>query len=189
MNYLMQKNKPLFFLLTLCVVLFMTSCNNEGGSSSKDDDKSEKSNKKKPKKADEDYQDEFGGKLGDAEDLKSDNEDREARIKERELELREKELQMKEEQLSEKVEDADVLGNARRQKEFERASECVVKVSQAYFYSQPDPATRKKAYLVKNDRFSPIRVSNNYVYVEFYSAYLNATTKGWINMDDVAIVE
>ena len=109
-------------------------------------------------------------------------------LQQKELELKEQELREKEDALDKKKEGMDVIETAKRQKEFERASECVVLSQRAYFYKSADPNTKRKAYLVKGDRCTPQKIQNNYIYIEFYSQDSEKTTKGWICMDDLEIV-
>jgi hypothetical protein len=68
---------------------------------------------------------------------------------------------------------------------FYSSPDAIVVSEKAYFYNSPDYTTKRKAYLVKGDLLTALRVSNSFIYVEFYSPYLNKTSKGWIDVSDI----
>jgi len=121
-------------------------------------------------------------------EIAAENKKKELELQEKELELKERELQNKEEAIDEKKERMESVENAKRQMEFERASECVVVSPKAYFYSRADSHAKRKAFLVKGDRCNPIRVQNNFIYIEFFNNSSYKSTDGWICMDDIEIV-
>jgi Skp family chaperone for outer membrane proteins len=151
------------FILLFSNLVFTTSCSEAGKSV---EENAEKSNA----------------------DVSAELEKKKLELQQKELELKEQELREKEDALDKKKEGMDVVESAKRQKEFERANECVVVSQKAYFYKSADPNTKRKAYLVKGDRCTPQKVQNNYIYIEFYSQESEKTTKGWICMDDLEIV-
>jgi hypothetical protein len=109
-------------------------------------------------------------------------------LQQKELALKEQELANREAELNKKKEGIKAVENARRQKEFELAEECVVISGKTYFHSSADYNRRNKAFLVKNDRCYPIRVQNNFVYIDYYNLSTNKTTSGWISIDDLEVV-
>ena len=91
------------------------------------------------------------------------------------------ELYQKEETASEPI--------SRRSEELKKPTEYIVVANRTYFHNNPDPSTRRKAFVVKGDRVEPLSISNGYAYIEFYSEYSKMTTKGWININDLQIIQ
>lgn len=121
-------------------------------------------------------------------EIAAENKKKELELQQKELELKERELQNKAEAIDKKEERMESVENAKRQMDFERASECVVVAPKAYFYSRADYNAKRKAYLVKGDRCNPLRVQNNFIYIDFYNNSSYKTTSGWISMDDIEVV-
>jgi hypothetical protein len=156
----MKSNKPILIIYAIATMLLIYSC----------DSNSLNTNEKS--------QDEIA----------AENKKKELELQQKELELKERELKNKEEAIDEKKERMESVENAKRQMDFERASECVVVSPKAYFYSRADSHAKRKAYLVKGDRCNPIRVQNNFIYIEFFNNSSYKSTDGWICMDDIEIV-
>ncbi len=156
----MESNKHLCLIAIFISAIFFNSCT----------ENSNNSNEKSP------------------DEIAAENKKKELELQEKELELKERELQNKEEAIDEKKERMESVENAKRQMEFERASECVVVSPKAYFYSRADSHAKRKAFLVKGDRCNPIRVQNNFIYIEFFNNSSYKSTDGWICMDDIEIV-
>jgi LAS superfamily LD-carboxypeptidase LdcB len=74
---------------------------------------------------------------------------------------------------------------AQKAQSFNTNPSAIVVSEKANFYSAPDYMTKKKSYLVKGDLIEALRVSNNFIYIEFYSQYLDKTSKGWIDVNDI----
>ncbi len=74
---------------------------------------------------------------------------------------------------------------AQKAQSFNANPNAIVVSEKANFYTSPDYMTKRKSYLVKGDLIEAIRVSNNFIYVEFYSQYLDKTSKGWIDVNDI----
>ena len=155
----MKKIKSIIISVTL-IVFIISSCNQS----------SNKFNEKSP------------------DEIAAENKKKELELQEKELELKERELKNKEDAIDEKKERMESVENAKRQIEFERASECVVVSPKAYFYSRADSHAKRKAFLVKGDRCNPIRVQNNFIYIEFFNNSSYKSTDGWICMDDIEVV-
>ena len=156
----MKSNKHLYLIVVFLSAIFINSCTSN----------SNNSNEKSP------------------DEIAAENKKKELELQEKELELKERELQNKEEAIDEKKERMESVENAKRQMEFERASECVVVTGKAYFHSRADSHSKRKAYLVKGDRCNPIRVQNNFIYIEFFNNSSYKSTEGWISMDDIEVV-
>ena len=62
--------------------------------------------------------------------------------------------------------------------------------SKAYFHNNPDPSTRRNAFIVhwNNARLRPIREENGFVYIE-YTNVEGQTSKGWLAKKDLVEVE
>lgn len=54
-----------------------------------------------------------------------------------------------------------------------------VVTDRAYFYSEPNSKTKRKAFLIQGDTIFPLKETENFVYVE-YSNENGIITKGWI---------
>lgn len=65
---------------------------------------------------------------------------------------------------------------------------CVIANDRAYFHDRPEAATKRKAYLVKDEAILVQKEKNGFVYVEFENQ-AGIVTKGWINSRDIEIVE
>lgn len=50
----------------------------------------------------------------------------------------------------------------------------------SYFYNEPNEITKRKGYLVKGEMVLPLKIENEFVYIEFTNNSSNRTTKGWI---------
>jgi hypothetical protein len=74
---------------------------------------------------------------------------------------------------------------AQKAQSFNANPSAIIVSEKANFYSAPDYMTKKKSYLVKGDLIEALRVSNNFIYIEFYSQYLDKTSKGWIDVNDI----
>jgi len=74
---------------------------------------------------------------------------------------------------------------AQKAQSFNANPSAIIVSEKANFYSAPDYMTKKKSYLVKGDLIEALRVSNNFIYVEFYSQYFDKTSKGWIDVNDI----
>lgn len=122
------------------------------------------------------------------EQIAADIQSKSLELQQKELVLKEQELANKEAELNKKKEGIKAVENARRQKEFEQAQECVVIAERTYFHSTADYNRRNKAFLVRNDRCYPIRVQNNFIYIDFYNQATEKTTSGWISIDDLEVV-
>ncbi len=120
--------------------------------------------------------------------IAAENKKKELELQQKELELKEIELQKKSEAINIKEERMQSVEDAKRQIKFENASQCVVVSPKAFFYSKADNYTKRNAYLVKGDRCNPIRVQNNYIYIQFSNNSSYKTTDGWISMDDLEVV-
>lgn len=158
-NY-MKPNKHLYLIAVFVSALFLNSCNVPANNP----------NEKSP------------------DEIAAENKKKELELQEKELELKERELQNKEEAIDEKKERMESVENAKRQMDFERASECVVVAGKTYFHSRADSHSKRKAFLIKGDRCNPIRVQNNFIYIEFFNNSSYKSTEGWISMDDIEVV-
>lgn len=63
-----------------------------------------------------------------------------------------------------------------------------VESDRAYFHDRAEVATKRKAYLVKDEVILALKEKNGYVYVEFANKD-GIVTKGWISIDDIHIAE
>jgi len=122
------------------------------------------------------------------EDLTAQVNQKELELKQKELELKEKELNDKEQNMAEIENQKKINNNVRKQNRIRSAAECVVTSEKAFFYSKADYNFIKKAYLVQGDRFQPLMVENNFVFIEYYNVSFDKSTKGWICIDDVEAV-
>ena len=55
--------------------------------------------------------------------------------------------------------------------------------------AMPENASKRNAYLVKNELVVSLKVTDDFVYVEFTNCATKRTTKGWIKISDVMKVE
>jgi hypothetical protein len=156
----MKSNKHLYLIAVFISAIFINSCTSNNNNS----------NEKSP------------------DEIAAENKKKELELQEKELELKERELQNKEEAIDEKKERMESVENAKRQMALERASECVVVAGKAYFHSRADSHSKRKAFLIKGDRCNPIRVQNNFIYIEFLNNSNYKSTDGWICMDDIEVV-
>lgn len=88
-------------------------------------------------------------------------------------------------QIETNSENEQAIQLAQKAQSFNANPSAIVVSAKANFYSAPDYMTKKKSYLVKGDLIEAIRVSNNFIYIEFYSQYLDKTSKGWIDVNDI----
>ena len=101
------------------------------------------------------------------------------------LQLEKDKVEKDKQDLNTKVDNEEAIRLAKKAQSFNVNAEGIIVAAKTYFYTSPDFETKKNAYLMKGDLVSALRVSNNFIYVEFYSEYLNKTTKGWIDVKDV----
>jgi hypothetical protein len=101
------------------------------------------------------------------------------------LELEREKIRNEKEKVMERAQNDKLREVSRKAQSFYSSPEAIVTSERAYFHSNPDYNTRKKAYLVRGDLTTALKVSNNFIYVEFYSEYLKKTTSGWIDVNDV----
>jgi len=78
-----------------------------------------------------------------------------------------------------------VIELAQKAQSFNTNPSAIVISEKANFYTSPDYMTKRKSYLVKGDLIEAIRVSNNFIYIEFHSQYLDKISKGWIDVKDI----
>ena len=88
-------------------------------------------------------------------------------------------------QIETNSENEQAIQLAQKAQSFNVNPSAIIVSDKANFYSAPDYMTKKKSYLVKGDLIEAIRVSNNFIYIEFYSQYLDKTSKGWIDVNDI----
>jgi hypothetical protein len=106
-------------------------------------------------------------------------------LEKQKIQLEKDKVEKDKQDLNEKVDNEEAIRLAKKAQSFNVSPEGIIVAAKTYFYTSPDYETKKNAYLMKGDLVSVLRVSNNFLYIEFYSAYLNKTTKGWIDVKDV----
>ncbi len=60
----------------------------------------------------------------------------------------------------------------------------LVVTDKAYFHNEPDQSTKRRGYLVNGERFTGVRIENDFVYTLFTNAK-GIETSGWIKITDV----
>lgn len=60
----------------------------------------------------------------------------------------------------------------------------LVVTDKAYFHNEPDQSTKRRGYLVNGERFTGVRIENDFVYTLFTNAK-GIETRGWIKITDV----
>jgi len=88
-------------------------------------------------------------------------------------------------QIETNAENDQAIQLAQKAQSFNANPSAIVVSAKANFYSSPDYMTKRKSYLVKGDLIEALRVSNNFIYIEYYSQYLNKTSTGWIDVNDI----
>jgi hypothetical protein len=88
-------------------------------------------------------------------------------------------------QIENNAENDQAIQLAQKAQSFNVNPSAIVVSEKASFYTAPDYLTKRKSYLVKGDLVEALRVSNNFIYVEFHSQYLDKTSKGWIDVNDI----
>ena len=88
-------------------------------------------------------------------------------------------------QIETNSENEQAIQLAQKAQSFNANPSAIVVSAKANFYSSPDYMTKRKSYLVKGDLIEALRVSNNFIYIEFYSQYLDKTSTGWIDVNDI----
>lgn len=78
---------------------------------------------------------------------------------------------------------------ARRASEFYPSAECVVVSGKAFFHSAPDYARQRTAYLIEGDRIIVEKIQRNFVYVQFYNEHSGKSTDGWIDINDLEVIQ
>ena len=101
------------------------------------------------------------------------------------LELEKEKISQEKNNIIESKQNEQTIALAKKAQQFNDKHTGIVTSEKAFFYSAPDYNTKKKSYLVKGDIIDVLKVSNNFLYIEFYSEYLSKTSKGWIDVDDV----
>jgi hypothetical protein len=88
-------------------------------------------------------------------------------------------------QIETNAENDHAIQLAQKAQSFNANPSAIIVSEKANFYTAPDFLTKRKSYLVKGDLVEALRVSNNFIYVEYYSQYLDKTSKGWIDLNDI----
>ena len=68
---------------------------------------------------------------------------------------------------------------------FKDVTNVYVSVKKAYFHTEANEATKRKAHLIENEIVSLFSIQNGFGYVEYYNYDLDKTTSGWINLRDL----
>lgn len=68
---------------------------------------------------------------------------------------------------------------------FKDVTNVYVSVKKAYFHTEANESTKRKAYLIENEIVSLFNIQNGYGYVEYYNYELDKTTSGWIKLRDL----
>jgi hypothetical protein len=101
------------------------------------------------------------------------------------LEIEKEKINQEKNRILEGKQNEQTIALAQKAQQFNINPTGIVTSDKAFFYSAPDYNTRKKSYLVKGDIIDALKVSNNFLFIEFYSEYLNKTSRGWIDVNDV----
>jgi LAS superfamily LD-carboxypeptidase LdcB len=88
-------------------------------------------------------------------------------------------------QIETNAENDQAIQLAQKAQSFNANPSAIIVSEKANFYTAPDYLTKRKSYLVKGDLVEALRVSNNFIYVEYYSQNLDKTSKGWIDVNDI----
>ena len=88
-------------------------------------------------------------------------------------------------QIETNAENDQAIQFAQKAQSFNENPRAIIVSEKANFYTAPDYLTKRKSYLVKGDLVTALRVSNNFIYIEFYNKYLDKTSKGWIDVNDI----
>jgi LAS superfamily LD-carboxypeptidase LdcB len=101
------------------------------------------------------------------------------------LELEKAKLIEQKNEIKSNAENEQSIQLAQKAQSFNINPSAIIISEKAHFYNAPDYLTKKKSYLVKGDLIEALKVSNNFIYIEFYSEYSGKTSKGWIEVNDV----
>jgi hypothetical protein len=83
----------------------------------------------------------------------------------------------------------EIVDVARRASEFYPQAECVVVSSKAFFHSSPEYSRQRTAYLIEGDRIVVEKIQRNFVYVQYYNEHSGKSTDGWININDLEVIQ